>query len=64
MRLSPVTYEQWVKVFKAALYVGVSAVLSYLISALTSDPDSFGVLTPIVNVVLVTLKQLFTPPEK
>lgn len=59
MKLSPITSAQALKVLKAALYVGVSAALDALISASTNM--QFGVLTPFINVILVTVKQLFTP---
>lgn len=61
--MSPITKEQGLKIAKAALYVGVSAVISYLITLITDQPELFGPLTPIVNVVLVTLKQVFTDPS-
>lgn len=50
------------KVLKAALYVGVSAILDYLISQTTGT--QFGTLTPVINVVLVFTKQLFTDTDK
>lgn len=54
--------KQLIAVLKVALYVGVSAAIDVLISALT-DMD-FGVLTPIINVALVALKKVFTPVEQ
>lgn len=59
MSVSKLDKAQAVKVLKAALYVGVSAALDALISQTTGT--QFGVLTPVINVVLVSLKQLFTP---
>lgn len=50
------------KVLKAALYVSISAGLDLLISQTTDT--QFGVLTPVINTVLVLVKQLFTPVEK
>lgn len=44
---------------KAALYIGVSAILGYLISLITDNPELFGVFTPIVNIILVTARQFF-----
>lgn len=58
MSISKITQDQFKKITKAALYVGVSAVLDYLISQSTGS--QFGVLTPVINVVLVTVKQAFT----
>ena len=59
MKLS-ITKSQALKISKAALYVGISAVISYFVALTTNQPELFGVYTPIVNVCLVTIKQLFT----
>lgn len=63
MQASKITKDQAAKILKAALYVGISAIISYLISLLADQPDLIGPLTPIVNVVLVALKQVFTQPS-
>lgn len=60
MKLSPVTKAQWLKVAKTAAYVAVSAVLGYLITATTDNPELFGVVTPVINLVLVLIKQALT----
>lgn len=62
MQLSKITKDQAAKILKAAVYIGLSAVISYLITVVTDQPDLFGPLTPVVNIVLVTLKQAFTKP--
>lgn len=62
MQLSRIDKAQAAKIGKAALYIGLSAVISYLITVITDQPDLFGPLTPIINIVLVTLKQAFTKP--
>ena len=49
------TKEQALKVLKVGAWIAVSAFLDYLISQTTNT--QFGVLTPIINFVLVTLKQ-------
>lgn len=54
---------QALKVLKAAAYVGISAVLAFLIALITDNPEMFGIYTPIINVVLVTVKQIFTTPD-
>ncbi|ATW62252.1 hypothetical protein CQ476_01 [TM7 phage DolZOral124_53_65] len=54
------TENQVKKVAKTTLYVGVSAALGYLIAWTSGHADLFGVYAPLVNVSLVTLKQLFT----
>lgn len=53
------TKAQVLKVAKTALYVGISAVLAFLITWVQGNPELFGVYAPIVNVVLVTLRQVF-----
>lgn len=57
--VSAITKEQALKILRAGLYVGISAVLDFLVSQ--STDTQFGVLTPVINVVLVTIKQAFTP---
>jgi hypothetical protein len=58
VKLSPITKDQAKAILKAALYVSISAGLDYLISE--SQGTQFGVLTPLINVVLVTIKKAFT----
>lgn len=58
MKLSTLNKEQALKVLKAAVYVGLSAVLDYLISE--TSGTQFGVLTAPINTGLVLIKQLFT----
>lgn len=60
MSISPVTKAQLLKIVKAAAYVGVSALISGLIAGIAANPLLFGVLTPIINILLVTVKQVFT----
>lgn len=60
MKPSKLTKDQTVKVVKTIGYVGVSAAIAQAIAFVTDDPQMFGVLTPIVNVSLVTLKQFFS----
>ena len=57
MTPSVITKDQAKKIGKAALYVGASAILDYLISE--TSGTQFGTLTPILNVALVTLRQVF-----
>lgn len=58
--MSPITKQQWLKVGKTALYIALSSLIGYAISLTTEQPELFGAYAGIVNVVLVTLKQLFT----
>lgn len=59
MGISAINKEQAVKIVKAGFYVGVSALIDYLISE--TQGTQFGTLTPLINVILVSIKQLFTP---
>lgn len=59
-----ITKAQALKILKAAGYLAVSTVISYLITLLADQPELLGVYTPIVNVILVTIKQIFTDPSK
>ncbi len=61
MKATKITESQFKKIVRAALYVGVSATISYVVSLIADNPDLFGPLTPAINVALVTIKQLFTP---
>lgn len=51
------------KVAKTALYLAISAGISAVIAAIATNPVLFGVLTPVINVLLVFVKQLFTAPQ-
>lgn len=57
---SKITKEQGKKIVKVALYAGASAGISALIALIAANPLLFGVLTPVVNILLVTLKQAVT----
>lgn len=59
-----ITKTQALKVLKTAAYVAISAVLAFLIAFVTDNPEMFGIYAPIINVALVTLKQLFTEPKE
>lgn len=58
MKVSKINKDQFLKIAKATLYVSLSAALDFLISQTAGT--EFGVLTPIINIGLVSLKQLFT----
>lgn len=58
--MTPVTKNQWLKVAKTAAYVALSALIGYAISLTTEQPELFGAYAGLVNVALVTLKQLVT----
>lgn len=54
------TKNQVFKVLKAALYIGASAIISYLVTLTTDQPELFGQYTAVINLVLVILKQFVT----
>lgn len=54
------TKNQALKIVKTALYLGASAILGYLITLTTNQPDLLGQYTVIVNLALVFLKQFVT----
>jgi hypothetical protein len=64
LKLSLPTRDQGIKIAKTVAYIAVSAAISAVISYLTDHPDLFGLLTPAVNILLVTLKQFLTEPEE
>lgn len=47
------------KTAMAALYIGASAIIGFLISATAGDPELFGPLTALINVLLVFVKKTF-----
>jgi hypothetical protein len=61
MKPSKLDKAQMIKIFKACAYLAVSAFIAGIIAQIQDNPDLFGVLTPIINIVLVTIKQIFTP---
>ena len=61
--MSPITKEQFAKIVKVAFYAGLSAAIAAVIAAIASNPLLFGPLTPVINILLVTVKQAFTPAE-
>jgi hypothetical protein len=58
------TKQQIIHILKVAGWVSASTVIGLLISIITEQPDVFGVITPIVNLVLVTLQQMLKKPEE
>lgn len=52
------------KTLKTTGFVVVSAAVGYWLSAVQGNPALFGVYTPIVNIVLVAIKNLVDPNVK
>lgn len=49
------------KVLVTAIWIAASAVVSYLATLFSGNPQWFGVWFPVVNLVLVALKNLIDP---
>lgn len=47
------------KTLKAAGYIALSAVISYLITATTNDATLFGPVTAVINLALVYIQKTF-----
>lgn len=47
------------KTIQTAGYLAASAILSYLVTATTNDPQLFGSLTALINLVLVFIVKTF-----
>jgi hypothetical protein len=45
------------KLLKTAAFVAVSAALGYILAAMTAEPQMFGYYAPVINLVLVAIKQ-------
>lgn len=62
MKLSALDKAQLLKIAKVAGYVALSTLIGGVLALIASNPVVFGVATPFVNILLVTIKQLFTDP--
>lgn len=58
------TKEQIIHIAKVAGWVAVSTVIGGVIAIIADQPEIFGVLTPAVNVLLVTLQQIIKKPAE
>jgi hypothetical protein len=61
MTPSKLDKAQVVKVLKTAAYIGAAAALDALIASTTGT--TFGTLTPVINLALVLIKQVFTKAQ-
>ena len=62
MKLS-LTQEQALHILKVAAYAGASAGIAAVIALIASNPLLFGVLTPVINILLVTVQKLLEQPQ-
>lgn len=58
------TKNQLLSVLKVAGFLALSSAIGYLITWLGNNPESFGLWTPLVNVVLVLLQKMFSEDKK
>lgn len=63
LKPSKLSLEQAKKVFRAMVYVALSSAITTAITYATDNQEMFGVFYPIVNLLLVFLKQVFTKQE-
>lgn len=63
MKATKLDKAQSIKILKVAGYTAVSAVLGYLIAVVTEQPELFGVFAPIINITLVTIRQVLVEPK-
>lgn len=52
------------KTLRAAIYLAVSAGIAAIIAGIQNNPLLFGIATPIINALLVMLKNLLDPNVK
>lgn len=63
LKFSKINRDQFAKIVKVAVYLALSSVIAGVISMIADEPNLFGPLTPVVNILLVTLKQALTAAE-
>jgi hypothetical protein len=63
MKASPITKKQLTHIVKVAVYAGISAGLAGIVALIASNPVLFGALTPVINILVVTLEKVFTSAE-
>jgi len=61
MSISTLDKQQALKIIKTAAYIAVSGAITALITYATDNKEAFGAYYVVVNLALVTLKQLVTP---
>ena len=56
LTVTKLSKKQALDLVKVAAYLAVSAVLTYVITLSTDNPEFFGPLTPMVNLALVAAR--------
>lgn len=57
------TKEQIIHILKVAGWIAISTVIGGVIAIMTNQPEVFGIWTPVVNLLLVTIQQVIKKPE-
>lgn len=58
------TEEQFIHILKVTGWVAASTLIGGFIAIVTNQPEVFGIWTPTVNILLVTLRQILKKPEE
>lgn len=58
------TKEQLIHILKVTGWVAASTAIGAIISIITEQPEVFGIWTPIINVLLVTIQQTLKKSEE
>jgi hypothetical protein len=62
-RPTPLSLNQAKKMLKVAIYLALSGAISAVLVYVSDNKEMLGVYFPLVNFLLVTLKQLFTDEQ-
>ena len=62
-RPTPLTLNQAKKMLKVAIYLALSGAISAVLVYVSDNQEMLGVYFPLVNFLLVTMKQLFTDEQ-
>lgn len=57
------TKEQALHIIKVTGWVAASTLIGGVIAIITEQPEVFGIYTPMVNILLVTVQQMLKKPE-
>lgn len=60
LKITKLSKKQATDLIKVAAYLAASAVLTYLITLTTDNPEFIGPLTPLVNLALVAARDMVT----
>lgn len=56
------TKEQLIHILKVTGWVAASTLIGGVIAIITNQPEVFGIWTPVVNILLVTIQQIVKKP--